>query len=85
MKKMLAMAVFGAALIASPAAFAQDDSGEPRAKFYNFDDMLIDGKFKKPDIMKTKAREKAGFKRLSSLKKNFLPKVQETSQEQALQ
>lgn len=84
MKKVLAMALFGAALIASPAAFAQDD-GEPRAKFYNFDDMLIDGKFKKPDIMKSKAREKAGFVRLSKLKKNFLPKVQETAQEQSLQ
>lgn len=83
MKKVLAMALFGAMLIASPAAFAQD--GEPRAKFYNFDDMLIDGKFKKPDIMKSKAREKAGFVRLSKLKKNFLPKVQETAQEQSLQ
>jgi hypothetical protein len=46
--------------------------------------MLIDGQFKKPDIMKEKAREKAGFNRLLKLKKKFLPKVLETSQEQAL-
>ena len=83
MKKTLAAALLGALMLVSPSAFAQDD-GE-RAKFYNFDDMLIDGKFKKPDIMKTKAREQAGFKRLSKLKKNFLPKVQETAQEEALQ
>ena len=47
--------------------------------------MLIDGQFKKPDIMKQKAREKAKFNRLSKLKKDFLPKVVETSEEQALQ
>ena len=84
MKKLIATAFFGAALLASPTVFAQDDGGETRSKFYNFDDMLIDGKFRKPDIMKQKAREKAGFNRLLKLKKNFLPKVLETSQEQAL-
>lgn len=82
MKKFLMVALVGAALMMSSSAFAQD--GETRTKFYNFDDMLIDGQFKKPDIMKEKAREKAGFNRLLKLKKNFLPKVLETSQEQAL-
>lgn len=86
MKKSIAMALFGAALLITPTTvFAQDSGGEEtRSKFYNFNDMLIDGKFRKPDIMKQKAREKAGFKRLLKLKKNFLPKVLETSQEQSL-
>ena len=82
MKKILMIALVGFALVMSSSALAQD--GETRTKFYNFDDMLIDGQFKKPDIMKEKAREKAGFKRLSNLKKKFLPKVLETSQEEAL-
>ena len=50
----------GAVMFSSPMAFAQED-GEARSKFYDFDDMLIDGQFKKPDIMKEKAREKASF------------------------
>lgn len=84
MRKWLAVALFGAALLITPTTVFAQDGEETRSKFYNFDDMLIDGKFRKPDIMKQKAREKAGFKRLLKLKKNFLPKVLETSQEQAL-
>ncbi len=76
-------------MVAAPGAFAQDAEGgegeETRSKFYNFDDMLIDGQFKKPDIMKEKGRKTAQFKRLSKLKKGFLPKIVETSEEQALQ
>lgn len=85
MRKVFALLTATGILMSAPAAFAQDDEGEARTKFYNFDDMLIDGQFKKPDIMKEKAREKAQFKRLSSMKKGFLPKVLETSEEEALQ
>lgn len=81
--------VAGSMMMVAPAAFAQDaeggEEGEARSKFYNFDDMLIDGQFKKPDIMKEKGRKTAQFKRLSKLKKGFLPKIVETSEEQALQ
>ena len=85
MKRTLFALVLGAVMIGSPAAFAQDGEADTRSKFYDFDDMLIDGQFKKPDIMKEKAREKASFSRLSKLKKGFLNKVIETSEEQALQ
>lgn len=83
MKRVLVLVVVAMTWIMAPHAFAQDD-GETRTKFYNFDDMLIDGQFKKPDIMKEKAREKASFKRLSKLKKGFLKKVVQTANEQAL-
>ena len=76
------MIVLGVMLF-SANAFAQD--GETKSKFYNFDDMLIDGQLKTPDLLKTQAREKAKFKRLLSLKKSFLPKIRETAEEQALQ
>lgn len=86
MRKFIALMVVAGIMGVAPGAFAQDEGGEEtRTKFYNFDDMLIDGQFKKPDIMKQKAREKAKFRRLSKLKKGFLPKVVETSEEQALQ
>ena len=86
MKRILGALVMGAIVLGSPAVFAQDgEGGEERSKFYDFDDMLIDGQFKKPDIMREKAREKASFGRLSKLKKGFLNKVIKTSEEQALQ
>ena len=63
-------------------AWAQD--GSVKEKFYNFDDMLIDGDFKTPQGMYENARDKAKFDRLLKLKKIFLPKIQETAQEDAL-
>lgn len=87
MRKLMVMAAAAFVLLVSPAVFAQDaaQGGEARTKFYNFDDMLIDGQFKKPDIGKSSGREQAKFKRLSNLKMNFLPKVVESADEKALQ
>lgn len=87
MRKVCVMMAAALVLLVSPAVFAQDKAqgGETRTKFYNFDDMLIDGQFKKPDIGKNSAREQAKFKRLSNLKMNFLPKVVESADEKALQ
>lgn len=75
------MVVFAVGLVASPAS-AQE---ETKQKFYDFDDMLVDGDIRVPDGMLEQAREQAKFKRLLSLKKSFLPKVQATSEESALQ
>lgn len=82
MRRIVGLVVFAVLMTASASAFAQD---ETKTKFYDFDDMLIDGQLKSPDILKTKAREKARFKRLLSLKKSFLPKLRDTAEEQALQ
>lgn len=83
MKKLLAAAIVLGAIFLSGSAFAQE--GDTKSKFYDFDDMLIDGQLKTPDLLKTEAREKAKFKRLLSLKKSFLPKIRETAEEKALQ
>lgn len=83
MRRFAALLVFATVLVASNAAFAQD--GDTKTKFYNFDDMLIDGALKTPDVMKTEAQDKAKFKRLLSLKKSFLPKIRESAEERALQ
>lgn len=53
-------------------------------KFYNFDDLLIDGKVKKPQVLYTDARQKVKFERLLKLRKDFLPKLEATKKDQAL-
>ena len=80
---ILLTAIFALSVMA-PVVHAQEDE-EVKTKFYDFDDMLIDGEFKKPAGMYTSAREEAKFKRLLSLKKSFLSKIEETSKVDALQ
>ena len=46
-----------------------------KTKFYNFDDLLIDGKITKPKVLYTDARQKVKFEKLLKLKKSFLPKL----------
>ncbi|MEZ4467062.1 MAG: hypothetical protein R3F43_22090 [bacterium] len=43
-----------------------------KTKFYNFDDLLIDGEYKKPQVLYTDARQKVKFERFLKLKKDFL-------------
>lgn len=83
MRRVVGLMVLVATIGMSSSAFAQD--GETKTKFYDFDDMLIDGQLKTPDLLKSEAREKAKFKRLLSLKKSFLPKIRESAEERALQ
>lgn len=71
-----------AVIMSATSAFAQDDVKE---KFYNFENMLIDGQLKAPDLQRADARDKAKFQRLLKLKKSFMPKVRETAQAQSLQ
>jgi hypothetical protein len=62
--------------------FAQD--GGDKTKFYNFDDLLIDGQYKKPQVLYTDARQKVKFERLLKLKKDFLPKLKATAKDATL-
>ena len=83
MRRIVGLMVFVGTLAVGNTAFAQDS--DTKTKFYNFDDMLIDGALKTPDVLKTEATDKAKFKRLLSLKKSFLPKIRESAAERALQ
>ncbi len=56
----------------------------PKTKFYDFDDLLINGEYKKPQIMYNDARSKVRFERLFNIKKNFLPKLRETKRDTSL-
>jgi hypothetical protein len=82
MKRWIGLWALAAIFLVSASATAQD---APKTKFYDFDDMLIDGELKTPDLLRTQAREKAKFKRLLDLKKSFLPKIRETAKERSLQ
>ena len=82
MKKMTIALVLAVSTLFCGVSFADDSA--VKEKFYNFDDMLIDGEFKTPQGVYENARDKAKFDRMLKLKKSFLPKIQETAQEDAL-
>ena len=56
-------------------------SKNPRSKFYDFSEQLIDGQIKKPTTLYTDAREAVKFERLLKLKKSFLPNLFNTAKE----
>lgn len=85
MRKIIAVTFTAALMLFSASAFAQDSGDDTRSKFYDFNDMLVDGRLKTPDLMKTDARGKAKFNRLLQLKKSFIPKIRESTEEAALQ
>jgi hypothetical protein len=54
---------------------------QPKAKFYDFSEQLIDGEIKKPTALYTDARKQVKFERLLRLKKSFLPKLFDTAKD----
>ncbi len=56
-------------------------SKQPKSKFYDFNEQLIDGEVKKPTTLYTDARQQVKFDRLLKLKKSFLPKLFATAKE----
>ena len=54
---------------------------QPKSKFYDFNEQIIDGEIKKPTTLYTDARDKVKFDRLLKLKKSFLPKLFATAKE----
>ena len=72
-------------LFLSLASSAQaNQPKEPRVKFYNFDEHLIDGEVKKPKGLLIEQRRAAEFDRLFKLKKSFIPELMETAREKVL-
>jgi hypothetical protein len=62
-------------------SFAQDDT---KTKFYNFDNLLINGAYKKPAVLYTDRKKKLKFDKLLNLKKDFLSKLENTSDDVSL-
>lgn len=89
----IALAVLGGgsgAALAQKATAKKTTAPTPGAKkrlkekFYNFDDMLIDGEYKKPNAILFTARDKVKFKRLLNLRRSFIPIILTSDRERAL-
>ncbi len=57
---------------------------EPKTKFYDFDDLLINGEYKKPQVMYTDTQAKVKFERLFKIRKEFLSKLKESKRDTSL-
>jgi len=76
MKKIIFMTLFLILVFANLAL-----AGQPKSKFYDFGDQLIDGKINKPTTLYTDARQQVKFDRLIRLKKSFLRALYTTAKE----
>ncbi|MAF80023.1 hypothetical protein CL629_03020 [bacterium] len=85
MKKtvFLALKILFLLLLASTFVFGQE-TGKGKTKFYNFDDLLINGQYRKPQVLFTDARQKVKFEKLLKLKKDFLPELESTKKDPSL-
>jgi hypothetical protein len=85
MKKLLALLIGSILVLGAGQAFAQDDDGSVPTRFYDFNDMLIDGEFMRPEGMMTRARDSARFERLLDLRREFLEEIEESAKEEELE
>jgi hypothetical protein len=85
MKRNLLFAlILAAAMALGSTAMADDGDGEERARFYDFENMLIDGEFRSPDLMLMEGQGRAQFDRLLNLRTSFIPKIEESTEERSL-
>jgi len=86
MKTTIKILLFGllSIFIFLSIAIAKPKSQNLKTKFYNFDDLLINGEYKKPQILYIDDRQKVKFERLLKLKKDFLPKLKSTQKDPSL-
>ena len=72
-------------LIILPNISLSEPKNNPtKTKFYNFDDLLINGEYKKPQILYTDSRQKVKFEKLLKLKKNLLLNLKNTDKDPSL-
>jgi len=65
-------------------AISYTQGKDVKTKFYNFDDLLINGEYKKPQLLYIDTRQKIKFERLLRLKKDMLPRLKQTQRDPAL-
>ncbi len=82
--KTLMCVLLALSLTPSMASAQPRAGGTEKTKFYDFNDMLIEGAYKKPQVLYTDARQKAKFERLLKLKRDFLPQLRSTSKDATL-
>jgi len=66
---------------AQTAMAAKPPAKDAKVKFYNFDELLIDGEVKKPKGVLINPRGRVKFGRLLKLKKSFMPELFKTAKD----
>jgi hypothetical protein len=64
---------------ASPSA--QTSGGDKKTTSINFEDELVEGEVKKPELLYLLQKKQFNFKRLIKLRENFLPEMNRTSED----
>lgn len=84
---LLALGALGVPTYASAQDAEGGDGagGEVETRFYDFNDMLIDGEFMRPEGMFTRARDSARFERLLDLRREFIDEIEESAKEESLE
>jgi hypothetical protein len=59
-------------------------ANEPKIKFYDFDDLLINGEYKKPQVMYIDDQARVKFERLLKLRKDFIDNLRESKRDTSL-
>ncbi len=88
MKRIAWMLAAVSTLLLSSAVSAQDEGdgeGDVGTRFYDFNDMLIDGEFLKPEGMFATERGRARFDSLLSLRREFLEEIESDAHGDALE
>ena len=86
MKKTLSLLLTIITIILLPSlSRAEEQKAKDRVKFYDFDEMLIDGEIKKPSGLLTDVRGRVKFNHLlKNIKRSFLKELEDTAKEKAL-
>lgn len=84
MTRALMIVAFSMGALASVAHAQEGGDSSVKTKFYDFDDLLVDGAYKKPQVLFTDGRQKVKFERLMKLQRDFLPQLRATSKDASL-
>lgn len=79
---MLKFIMIFTALGLSSASLAQDSKrGDKKTTSINFEDELVEGEVKKPELLYLLQKKQFNFKRLIKLRENFLPEMGRTAED----
>ncbi|MBN2694369.1 hypothetical protein JXR93_06875 [bacterium] len=76
MKKLLIAMI----LLVNISIFA----AEEKSKFYDFSDLMINGDFKKPEMLSIKDKKATKFDKMLNLKASFIPQIEKSDKDIAV-
>jgi len=73
--------IFSLIIFSAQLAVAQKGGADKRTTEINFEDELIEGEVKKPELLYLLQKKQFNFKRLIKLRENFLPEMNRTAED----